>query len=769
MTPRYLTIALTFGLLATPAIAGVSPAAAACCARPPELVGQTYAPSLAIDVDGDRLVVSVGGSVIVVDVSDPRAPRFLGRSAPLPDTIVDLDLVADIAYVAAGEAGLRMLDVSDPGAIAEVGALDTPGLANGVVVRGGTALVAAGEAGMRIVDVRDPRSPREVGSVDTPGVAVSLAVNGRIVYVADFDGGLRVLDVVDPTAPREIGWVIPSSRALALDVAYSGGHAMVTTSQGTLWRVNVAYATTPREVQLINLDSPSTFSVAMLQGWVTLAGTGLHLMDPGARPRIYLYGTTERYFALATDARYVYAVDSRARLTVFDATIPVSPIGGLRIRGTGTLPLLGSDEHLSVDGDRIVAGGGNVVRIMDVSDRRAPREVGRAGDDAPPRAPVPMTALSAWGPHALVGRGEATDSGAADKALDVFDLSAADRPRRLALIPLSEAPNDIARLGDRAYVATGTSTIQSGTPMVRGALHVFDVADPARPREVGSLVTDASFTHVGVRQGDARGGGAGDRLYTAGLRSPTVAGSSTVPFLAVVDVSNPTRPALIGEVDLAYTAAGLRVAGARAYVALDGQPQATGGFASEVVVYDVSDPRVVRPLGAVTVPGIARALAVVDDHVFVATRVETEKVQGGGRADQEPGAARSLAYLHVVDARQPAQPVILHSAQVPLGDVEPYDLAVDGGYAVLATGPHGLWIFDVNGGDGPVVATPPVTATQPPSPTAAPATATTVRPSPNPPAPSASPTPPTPSAVASASPAVMENAALYLPVVVSGD
>ena len=49
--------------------------------------------------------------------------------------------------------------------------------------------------------------PAEVGFVDTPGVARSVSVVGGLAYVADTDAGLRVIDVLDPAAPMEIGFL----------------------------------------------------------------------------------------------------------------------------------------------------------------------------------------------------------------------------------------------------------------------------------------------------------------------------------------------------------------------------------------------------------------------------------------------------------------------------------------------------------------------------------------------------------------------------------
>jgi hypothetical protein len=63
----------------------------------------------------------------------------------------------------------------------------------GVGVQDGRAYLAARDAGVRIVDVTNPARPRAVGRVDTPGEAWDVEVAGNLLYVADGSAGLRIL------------------------------------------------------------------------------------------------------------------------------------------------------------------------------------------------------------------------------------------------------------------------------------------------------------------------------------------------------------------------------------------------------------------------------------------------------------------------------------------------------------------------------------------------------------------------------------------------
>ena len=57
------------------------------------------------------------------------------------------------------------------------------GNARGVAVSGNYAYVAVGDAGLLVIDVSDPANPRGVGGFDTPGFAQGVAVSGNYAYV----------------------------------------------------------------------------------------------------------------------------------------------------------------------------------------------------------------------------------------------------------------------------------------------------------------------------------------------------------------------------------------------------------------------------------------------------------------------------------------------------------------------------------------------------------------------------------------------------------
>ncbi len=99
-------------------------------AAPGPIRGQTYAVAT---VDG-YTYIGVGYQLKVVDVSSPMEPEVAGETAAFPDVVQSLQVVDNRAYVAAGAAGLVIVDVSDPTTPKKVGVYDTSGYAQSVFV-----------------------------------------------------------------------------------------------------------------------------------------------------------------------------------------------------------------------------------------------------------------------------------------------------------------------------------------------------------------------------------------------------------------------------------------------------------------------------------------------------------------------------------------------------------------------------------------------------------------------------------------------------------
>ena len=266
-----------------------------------------------------------------VNVSNPSAPSESGALAvlaPAPGTAFGTFLQNDKAYVAYGESGLRIIDVSNPANPNQLGTIDTPGDVRAVVVSGNYAYLAARDAGVRVIDVTDSANPVEVTDVATPR-ARGIAISGNYVYVAASDSGLVVLDISNPASPA---WIVSRPEIYGENVAASG---------------TIAAITDYGKIKFFDITNPA----APVAGGET----------PG-------FATGNEGFVIAGNFAYIPDGDL---LKIFDITNLSSPAPA------GTATAAGYGYTADVSGNyAYTAADDKGVRVIDISDPANPTEVG---------------------------------------------------------------------------------------------------------------------------------------------------------------------------------------------------------------------------------------------------------------------------------------------------------------------------------------------------------------------------------------------------------
>lgn len=198
-----------------------------------------------VDVSGDYAFVAAGAAGLqVVDVSNPTSPQVVAGE-DTPGNANDVRIVGTLAFVADGSSGLQIIDVADPLNPAIIGSADTTGDAQDVVVQGTYAYVADGSSGLQVIDVQTPSAPAVVGTADTPGTARGVGVTGTLVALVDDDPStaLRIVNVSDPEQPTIIGAVgLPGE---GKDVSIRGSVAFVAAYTGGLQVVDFSTPNTP--------------------------------------------------------------------------------------------------------------------------------------------------------------------------------------------------------------------------------------------------------------------------------------------------------------------------------------------------------------------------------------------------------------------------------------------------------------------------------------------------------------------------------------------
>jgi len=93
-------------------------------------------------------------------------------------------------------------------------------------VEGSIAYIADGEGGLLIMDVSDPAHPFTLSRLRTARRAQGLRLDGDLAYVADSqpNSGVQVFDVSDPCEPFVVGFC---PVRYACDIEIVNGHALV--------------------------------------------------------------------------------------------------------------------------------------------------------------------------------------------------------------------------------------------------------------------------------------------------------------------------------------------------------------------------------------------------------------------------------------------------------------------------------------------------------------------------------------------------------------
>jgi hypothetical protein len=250
-----------------------------------------------IEVAGELALIAAGqGGLVIVDVSDPANPQYLGMGptgySATGCAYAPLD---SLGYVTSGSLGAFVYDLTDPTGPTEVtlcqgsntreivvveavpgelhyifgadGVSDlrvwtltyspvyetwfanmikqksTPGSASDIWFQDELVFLAMEEVGLTIFDVSTPGDPVEIGHVDTPGEARAVAVEGGYAYVADWRKGLQVIDVGSPGTPQIVATAETEGNA---DGVYCrNGKAYVADHVGGLRVFDVSDPTSP--------------------------------------------------------------------------------------------------------------------------------------------------------------------------------------------------------------------------------------------------------------------------------------------------------------------------------------------------------------------------------------------------------------------------------------------------------------------------------------------------------------------------------------------
>lgn len=279
------------------------------------ITGKTYA----IDVVSSLAFLGVGQHLVIFDVTNPRSSLQISKGEALGDSIQDIQVIGNLAFIAAGSSGLQIIDVSNPYQPIKTSSFETPGQVYGIYVVDGYAYLAAGGAGLLLMDVSDPSSPTPVAFSKTAGWDRDVVVSGGYAYVASGEDGVRVVDISDPAHPLNVGSI--SSPNDANDIYIDGDLLFIAAGSGGLQIVNISDPRDPKEVVIEDTGYARRVRVDSGYAYVATERKGVWAIDisnlstPKRVKRFIPQGSAN---SLDIEGDYIYVADGVGGLLVIN-------------------------------------------------------------------------------------------------------------------------------------------------------------------------------------------------------------------------------------------------------------------------------------------------------------------------------------------------------------------------------------------------------------------------------------------------------------------
>jgi hypothetical protein len=140
----------------------------------------------------------LGGGLEIFNASNPSNLVKIGEYKDC-GIVYNVQVIGEIAYLAAGLNQLITLNVSDPTHPAYLGTYHDGERVRYFYVEDQIAYVTCSNDGFKTIDVSDPTNPQLLGEYSDLGFSIGVFKSGNLAYVGEWDDGLAIFDVSDPT------------------------------------------------------------------------------------------------------------------------------------------------------------------------------------------------------------------------------------------------------------------------------------------------------------------------------------------------------------------------------------------------------------------------------------------------------------------------------------------------------------------------------------------------------------------------------------------
>ncbi len=354
-----------------------------------------------VDVDGNYAYVVGDGYVWILDISDPAYPvtqcRFLTGYSPndlvVKDTLVFL---ADLDRMwPAGISAFTILDVSDRTQPEIIGRKRLRGSVTGVALKDNLAFMANGEQGVQIFDISNPAAPDSLGVIPVPEFAGKVAVADTVLLIVDYGpqpvksqtakmngpsaNDLLLAGITEVSNPQILGFYgLPGP---ITSVISSGDYVYALNSSDFRADILMAQKTGDRFDSVGHYYTPGTAQKGLVYNdtlYLAAGSEGLEVIDisdPANLYRVRHYSAPSGLDVAIKDG-YAYLAAASSGVRIFDITKPDDiPVATINTPGLATCVRINENLlYIAV----VFADG---IQIYDISNPEGPVYITSFGDE----------------------------------------------------------------------------------------------------------------------------------------------------------------------------------------------------------------------------------------------------------------------------------------------------------------------------------------------------------------------------------------------------
>lgn len=496
----------------------------------------TNGPTEFVKVKDNITYFSNGTNLEIVDFTDPANPVEILKE-PVEGITMDLELKDSNIYLASNNKEIWIMDISQP--------LNPPIMISKIKsyvpivdleIENNILYVLAWNE-FEFYDISNPANPVSLGKKNFERNYKFFSVNGSYAYVVAFNDSLYVWDMNDLDNARLVK--IQSVDISANNITINGNYAYVTSPFG----LKVLDISDPLNPAILSSYSQggNEFVISNNQGYLCTGGYSVHLFD-ATDPVNLIY---ENVIATEGPARHsaaengkIYVAEDYQGVSVTDVSDLANP------QFQGRFDTWGRTTDVIVEGNYLyLANGYDGLRILDITDPENPAAIG-------------ITAIDGRLEYFDKFGNEIYSCDNSYKKMKVIDVSNPDLPEVNAVCDVNSYMNDIAVTDSLIFIATRDSgvvilnrsdcssklsTFSNGAGIWTTLPHnnllylidgnnmfyVIDISDPTNPVAMGNVDLQSTSLRMDI---------AGDTVFVAAYYNGCIA----------VDVSDPSNPVVIG-------------------------------------------------------------------------------------------------------------------------------------------------------------------------------------------------------------------------------